>query len=236
MNYGVAFVAGAIHKYYDDIQDNKVECSPLFLETLKVLMVTTMTMLFMRSPGVSLFFIVIIAIYWSLGSIDSDVWKACVPIPFLTCIVQYNQYGLIDILDILQRIVFVIIVGLVMYFEDGIVPEETSLQKSFIRIGFLGIAAFLYWFYRNLPGIVFVGPMLSFLVGYLVSNLFFHYKTFLSLLIQRPSSQPTVLAKETTNTEIPSKQLEVLDSPAQDDEHTRVSDSDNVPLKSSEAQ
>lgn len=236
MDYGIAFLAGAIHKYYDDIEDNKIECSPLFLETLKVLMVSTMTMFFMRSPGASLFFLGIIAIYWSLGAIDTTLWKACVPIPFLTCLVHYDQYGLTNMLDILQRLAFVIIVGFTMYFEDGIVPEETSVRKSFVRIGFILLALVFLWLYRNLPSISFVGSMLLFLIGYLVSNLLFHYDTLLTPLLLTKVSQATVLSKETMNTDIPSKVPSVSGSPPQVVVHTHESDSDNVLLKLSEAQ
>ena len=236
MDYGLAFAAGAIHKYYDDIQDNNIECNPLFLETLKVLMVSTMTMLFMRSPGVSLFFLIIIAIYWSLGRVDSDVWKACVPIPFLTCLFQIHEYGLTNILDILQRLVFVILVGLIMYFEDGLVPEETSVRKSVIRIGFILLAFVFLWVYRNLPSISFVGSMLMFLIGYLVSNILYHYDTLLTPLLQRKASQASVLPKETTHTETPSKLPSVSDSLPRDDAHSHVSDSDSVLLTPSEAQ
>ncbi len=236
MDYGVAFVAGAIHKLYDDIQDNEVPLKPLHLELLKVLMITTMTMMFMRSPGVSLFFLIVIGIYYSLGRIDSEFWQACVPIPFLTCLVNYNQYGISNIIDILYRLVVVIIVGLMMYFEDGLVPEETSKRKSLIRIGFIGLAGFFLYLYRNLDAIHFVGPLLCFLIGYLLTNIVYHWQTLLTPPKERRASLSSVLSTETMNTEVQSKQDEVLDFQLQDDAHSHVSDLDNAPLKPSEAE
>jgi hypothetical protein len=234
MEYGIAFVAGAIHKYYDDVQDTKQEVSPFFLELLKILMVSTMTILFMRNAGVSLFFLLLIAIYGSLGRIDSDVWKACVPIPFLTTALHWNEYSFSGTMDMLQKAAFVLLLGTIMYFEDGLVPEETSVRKSLIRIGFIGLALFFVWLYRNLPAISFVGPMLFFLIGYLVSNLVYHSSTLLTLQRQTKASQSTVLSTETMNTETQSKASEVLDSPLQDVEHIDVCDSDSVLSKSLE--
>lgn len=236
MNYGIAFVAGAIHKLYDDIQDNEVPLKPLHLELLKVLMVTTMTIMFMRSPGVSLFFLIVIGIYYSLGTIDSDVWKACVPIPFLTCLVNYSQYGISNVLDILYRLVVVIIVGLMMYFEHGLVPEETSVRKSIIRLGFIGLAGFFLYLYRNLGAITFVGPLLWFLIGYLFTNIVYHWKTLITPPKERKASLSSVLSTETMNTEVLTKQDEALDVPEQDDARSHVSDLDNAPLKPSEAE
>jgi len=234
MEYGIAFVAGAIHKYYDDVQDTNQDVSPFFLELLKILMVSTMTILFMRNAGVSMFFLVLIAIYGSLGRIDSDVWKACVPIPFLTTALHWNEYSFSDTMDMLQKAAFVLLLGTIMYFEDGLVPEETSVRKSLIRIGFIGLALFFVWLYRNLPAISFVGPMLFFLIGYLVSNLVYHSSTLLTLQTQRKASPATVLSTETTNTETQSKVSAVLDSPLRDVEHIDVSDSDSVLSKSLE--
>lgn len=236
MEYGIAFAAGAIHKYYDDVQDTKQEVSSLFLEVLKILMVSTMTILFMRNAGISMFFLLLIGIYGSLGRIDSDVWKACVPIPFLTTALHWNEYSFTGIMDMLQKAVFVILLGTIMYFEDGLVPEETSVRKSLVRIGFIALALFFTWMYRNLPAITFVGPMLFFLIGYLVSNLVYHSSTLLPFILQTQgkASPPTVLSTETTNTETLSKASSVSDSPLQDVEHIDVSDSGSVLSKLSE--
>jgi hypothetical protein len=182
MDYGISFIAGAIHKYYDDIQDNKEETTPLYLETIKVLMITTMTINFIRSPSLSAFFHIVIGIYFSLGRIDSDFWKACVPIPFLTCLVSYDQYAFLGIYDFLQRIFFVLLVGTIMYFEDGLVPEETSVRKSLIRVGFIFAFLFTMWMYRNLESFSFVGSASFFLIGYLVSNIIYHSKTILDFI------------------------------------------------------
>lgn len=236
MEYGIAFVAGAIHKLYDDVQDTNVELQPLYLETLKVLMVATMTLLFVKSPGVSLFFLLIIAIYGSLGRIDSDVWKACVPIPFLTCLINYDQYGILNMVDLIQRFFAVFVISFIMYFEDGLIPEETSLRKSITRVGFIGIAITFLYLYKNLPALTFVGPILWFLIGYLLANLAFHWKTLLSPLTKKEPLLPSVLSTKTTNTETPAKQDEASEIVPLTDGHSSLLDSNNVPLKPLEVQ
>jgi hypothetical protein len=236
MEYGIAFVAGAIHKLYDDVQDTNVQLPPLYLEALKVLMVATMTLMFVKSPGVSLFFLIIIAIYGSLGRIDSDVWKACVPIPFLTCLVNYDQYSFLNMTDTVQRLFALVVISFIMYFEDGLIPEETSVRKSIIRIGFIGIAGTFLYLYRNLSALSFVGPILWFLIGYLLANLAFHWKTLVSPQTKTEPSRPSVLPTKTKNTETQAKQDEVLEILQQDDVHSLVSDSNSVLLKSSEVQ
>lgn len=220
MDYGISLISGAIHKYYDDIQDNEEPVSPLFLESVKVLMITIMTINFIRSPGLSAFFLIIICIYWSLGRVDSDFWKACMSIPVLTCLVNYEQFTFLGPFDLFQRLIYVLIVGTIMYFEDGLIPEETSLRKTLVRIGF--ILAFLgaMWIYKDLSSFPFVGAASCFLIGYLISNITYHF-------IYRKSSPATPSTSEKADTENLSKLEGPLGSHPQIVVHSRESSSDN---------
>lgn len=231
MDYGVSFVSGAIHKYYDDIQDNEEPVSPLFLESVKVLMITIMTINFIRSPGLSAFFLIIICIYWCLGRVDSDFWKACMSIPVLTCLVNYEQFAHpFDPFDAFQRAAYVLVVGTIMYFEDGLIPEETSLRKTLVRIGFIMAFLGVMWIYKDLSSFPFVGAASCFLIGYLISNLTYHF-------IHRSSSPATSSISEKADTENLSKtSLATSDQPPQIVEHSHESVSNTPPLTNEESQ
>lgn len=226
MDYGIPLVAGAIHKYYDDIQDTKAEVSPLFMESVKVLMVTTMTISYMRNPSFSAFFLIIICIYWSLGRIDSDFWKACVPIPIITCLVNYDQYSYLGPYDVIQRIIYIFLCGTIMYFEDGLVPEETSVRKTIIRIVIIGLLSIMMFIYKDLSSMSFIFSTSLFLIGYLIANILYHYET----IIGKKAPATTPLAKETSYT--PNEK----DVNQPEDERIPVSESNTPPSAQAEAQ
>lgn len=181
MDYGISLLAGAIHKYYDDIQDNEADLSPLFLESIKVLMVTIMTINFMRIPSFSLFFILSICIYGILGRIDSDFWKACIPIPILTLIVNYSQFTYLGIFNIIQHVITIVLLGIFMYFEDILVPEETSIRKTASRIGIIILFIFLLFLLRNISSFPFIAAVLFFSMGYLMTNILYHHDKLLAI-------------------------------------------------------
>lgn len=226
MDYGISLLAGAIHKYYDDIQDTKAEVSPLFMESVKVLMVTMMTISYMRNPSFSAFFLIIICIYWSLDRIDSDFWKACVPIPIITCLVNYDQYSYLGVYDVFQRMIYIFLCGTIMYFEDGMVPEETSVRKTIIRIGIIVLLLIFMLIYKDLSSMSFIFSTSLFLIGYLIANIVYHYETI--LYTKAPPTTP--LPKETVNTPNDTAPLQ----PA--DERIPVSESNTPPSAQAEAQ
>jgi hypothetical protein len=226
MDYAIPLAAGLIHKYYDDIQDTKAEVSPLFMESVKVLMVTTMTISYMRSPSFSAVFLIIICIYWSLGRIDSDFWKACVPIPILTCLVNYDQYSYLGPYDIFQRMIYILIGGTILYFEDGMVPEETSVRKTIIRIGVIFLLLITMFIYKDLSSMPFIFSTSLFLIGYLIANIIYHYET----MIGTKAPPATPLPKETSYT--PNEKT--VNQP--DEEHIPVSESNTPPSPPTEAQ
>ena len=231
MDYGISLISGAVHKYYDDIQDNEEPVSPLFLESVKVLMITIMTINFIRSPGLSAFFLVIICIYWSLGRVDSDFWKACMSIPVLTCLVNYEQFVVsFDPFDAFQRAVFVLILGSSMYIEDGLIPEETSLRKTLLRIGFIFVFLALMWISKDLSSFPFIAATSCFIIGYLISNVVYHS-------IHKTSSPTTSSTSEKADTENTSKSSLAPSGPLpQDAAHTHESESSTPPLTDEESQ
>lgn len=181
MDHAISLLAGAIHKYYDDIHDNEEDLSPLFLESIKVLMVTVMTINFMRIPSFSLFFILSICIYGILGRIDSDFWKACIPIPILTLLVNYSQFTYLGIFNIIQHVLIIVLLGIFMYLEDILVPEETSIRKTASRISFIVIFIFLIFLLRNVSSFPFIAAVLFFSIGYLMTNILYHSDTLLDI-------------------------------------------------------
>jgi hypothetical protein len=237
MENSISFIAGSIHKYYDDLQDNREITDPLFLETVKVLMITIMTINFIRNPSFSAFFLVIIGIYYSLGRIDCDFWKACVCIPFITTLVSYDQFAFLGSIDFIQRMFYVFFVGTIMYFEDGFVPEETSVRKTVIRIGLIFVLLFLIWLYKNLDSKSLANPVSYFLIGYLITNIIYHRNTIFDAIGMKKTVSPEKpLEKEIVNKETQSKNLSHTDSPPPADSHTHLYDSNNLPLKSQEDQ
>jgi hypothetical protein len=126
-------LSGVVFKVYDDIQDNKIPLDPSYTELLKVLVVCIFTIMFMSDIGVSFLYIIICGYCWLVNQVDSVFWKSCLVIPVLTTLANLSkiQYG--GIFDIFQRIIFTVIIGIFIFFEDRSFPEEFSERKLMFR-------------------------------------------------------------------------------------------------------
>jgi len=174
MEQYIPLLAGIVHKVYDDITDNKITLLPLHDDLLKVAMVCLMTVLFLQNPTTSAFFLIVIVIYWQAGKIDCDFWKACIPIPIITTVVNYDKFFFVSWLDSLQRLFFIVLVGLAMFVEDKMFPEETSFNKTYSRIILIGVFGFTVWLTHNFSARGFIHSCLLFGIGYIIANIAFH--------------------------------------------------------------
>jgi len=175
MDATVALLSGAIHKLYDDLADNGVKLSSQNLEIIKVLMVCLMTIAFIKNIGFSFFFLILILLYWFVGKIDTEFWIACIPIPIITTIVNIHQFEYIGIIDIIQRLVFIVWVVVISLAEDKIFPEETSILKTLFRIGLIIMSVLIMYFTQSFTSYPFIKTTALFYIGYLVANLCYHF-------------------------------------------------------------
>ena len=174
MEHIIALLAGGVHKLYDDVHDNNITLSPVYDELIKVVMVCLMTILFIQNPTTSAFFLLVILIYWSVGKIDCDFWKACIPIPIITTIVNYDKFIFTSWPDIFQRGFFIALIGGIMRVEDGIFPEETSVYKTCSRVFLIALMSGIIWYTCDFSAKGFIHSILLFLIGYLAANIGFH--------------------------------------------------------------
>lgn len=170
----IAFSAGAVHKLYDDIHDNQIELSSFHMELVKVLMVTLMTILFLKSQSISVLFLIIIVICIYQGNIDSDFWKACMTMPVITTVVNLDSPINTSLTDIAQKIILFLVFSGVFIGEHKIFTEETSVRKTIFRSSLAVILAILIYLTRGFVSYPFIKMFGLFVIGYIVANLSFH--------------------------------------------------------------
>jgi len=127
-------VSGILMKTYDDILDTNVQISPEYLELLKVLLVCFFTISFVRNTGLSVIAIIGTAICYMLNQVDSPFWQACMVIPLVTTLANYDKIVYVSLFDTLERIFAVLSMGIVFAAESHFFPEEYSEQKVYVRM------------------------------------------------------------------------------------------------------
>jgi hypothetical protein len=192
MEHIIALLAGGVHKLYDDVHDNNITLSPVYDELIKVIMVCLMTILFIQNPTTSAFFLIVILIYWSVGKIDCDFWKACIPIPIITTLVNYDKFIFTSWPDVFQRGFFIALIGGIMRAEDSLFPEETSVYKTCSRVFLIALMSGIIWYTCDFSAKGFIHSILLFLIGYLAANIGFHaiLPTVKNLITTEKSATP----------------------------------------------
>jgi len=174
MENTIFFLSGFIHKLYDDISDNNEEISSQNIELIKVLMVCLMTISFMLDIGLSSFFVIITLIYWCIGKVDNEFWKACIPIPIITTLINLDKFEFVGFFDLFQRIIFVSILSISMIVEDKVCPEEISEIKICIRIITIFVGLLTIYLTQSFSSKKFIHSMIFFILGYMLSNFSYH--------------------------------------------------------------
>jgi hypothetical protein len=174
MEHIISLLSGAAHNMYDDLNDNNIKLSPIYYELIKVLMVCLMTVFFIQNPTTSAFFLIVILIYWSVGKIDSDFWKACISMPIITTLVNYDKFVFTTWADVFQRGFFIFAIGGVLFVEDGLFPEEESTNKTLSRVFLIALMSVVIWITYNFSASGFIHSTLLFYIGYLIANLGYH--------------------------------------------------------------
>ena len=230
-----AFLLGVSLKIVDEVLDKDIELSEFYLELFKTLTVVCLTIASLHDFPFAISTVLSLGLSYFAGGIDQPYWWAFFVCAALLACLSFTRESLtIWLLPAIWVMPFIV------YGEALVFPENSSLQKMLGSALMIPLLIGLY----HLPFVSFLKQKLShsglaekavlFGIGYFAARA--SIKAYINLQRETPSSQPTVLAKETTNTKTLSKQPEVLDVPSQDDAHSHVSDSDNVPLKSLEVQ
>ena len=174
MDEFVAFSSCALLKVYDDIQDNSITISNLQMESLKVAAVTFITILFLKSQTITIFCILTIFICMYQGAIDSDFWKACIPIPFLTLLVNFSVVHF-SVTDIAQKALAFLVLSGFSIGEHKIFKEEKSVRKTIFRSIIVVIIPILIYLTRDLMSFPFIKLIGIGGIGYFGSNLLFQF-------------------------------------------------------------
>ena len=174
MENSIFFLSGFIHKLYDDFSDNNEQISSQIIELIKVLMVCLMTISFMLDIGLSSFFVIITMIYWCIGKVDNEFWKACIPIPIITTLINLDKFEFVGFFDLFQRLIFVTILSISMIIEDKAFPEEISETKISFRIITFFVGLLVIYLTQTFSSRKFIHSMLFFILGYILSNLSYH--------------------------------------------------------------
>ena len=176
MDIAISIASGALYKLYDDITDNNTPISSLTLEIIKVLLVTTTTIIMVKNPDVAFFFAVMSVICYVANQVDTDFWKGCALTPFLLVLLHASYFFQLSSWDVGIRFLLSILAVLIIYLEAKMIPEEMSPRKYVSRLSFLGFEAAGAYF-ANLYGFDYLVPGFLFFIGYFLSNLVFHFPT-----------------------------------------------------------
>lgn len=186
--YIIAFVSGVAWKVYDDVVDNNIYIeSSLELEFIKVFMVCTGTLYLYLDIFLSVLFIaLIIPINIYIKGIDNNVWKAMCILPFITLACGYDRIGTLAVHSI-QRVIVIVLYGILMLIDDKFFPEETSTKKTISRsFATILLVVTLYYIHElNMISFMEIRPFIVWGLGYLVSNIVFHtlfFKTQLTTI------------------------------------------------------
>lgn len=236
MEYGLALLAGGLHKYTDDLMDTNKPVTSFHLEQVKVLMVTIITIALSKSPSLTFFSFLNVCVYFFLEKIDTDFWKACMPIPFLVFLAMVSTYKIPSLESLLYSVLFLFLVGGLMVAENYSFPEEMSEKKLSARTSLCIFLGTILFFLRGTDVFYIIGPISFFGIGYLATSVAYHSKTVIDFFTLKSTIAKDVPATfsepETLNTPDLSKEPVALDVPAQDDAHSLSSDSNSVLLKS----
>jgi hypothetical protein len=235
MESASAFLLGASLKLVDEVLDKDITLDPFFLELFKSLTIVFLTISAAKDFPFAISTLLSLLFSYFAGGIDDSYWFAFIIVTSFLCILSFSPNYLTPWL-----LPCILIMPLIVYGEALVFPENSSFEKMIGSAAMIPLLIILY----NLPIVSFLKAKIPlsglaekgilFGIGYFFTRTL--VKAFINLRMQTHTSKPTVLPTETTNTEIQSKQPEVLDSPPPNDAHSRVSDSDNVSLKSLEVQ
>ena len=176
MEVALSLISGALYKLYDDITDNNTPISSLALEIIKVLLVTTTTIIMIKNPDIAFFCAVMSVMCYFVNQFDTDFWKGWAVTPFLILLFHTAYFMSLSSWNIGIRIVLSFFAILIIYLEAKMIPEEMSPRKYISRLSFLGFEAAAAYF-SSVYGFDYLVPGFLFFVGYFSANLSFHFPT-----------------------------------------------------------
>ena len=171
-----AFLTGGLIKLYDDIKDNNFvtdeqESKSPLMTILKLFIIVLFFIMSMTDPTL-LFLSIFIAIPLCLyvGQIDIELWNILIYVSYIALIMNLDK-----ILDnVSKKMMIAIGIGVLILIEAKLFPEEKSKQKTAFRLFFIFLGVSLMYYSRSTP-YEFINVVVSFCVGYGISNILFQY-------------------------------------------------------------
>jgi hypothetical protein len=168
----LSLLAGSVIKLYDDLTDTHK--SYKHIELVKILVVFFLTMFLLLDPHLSLFFVTtMVPSTLLVGQLDHSFWQYLVCVPVLTTLFTFHKLEYLGLFDLIQR--FILMVGsfLIILLEALLFPEESSTEKTIVRLAILPVLLALIWMTRSLSSGRFVMYMSLFTFGYFATNLIY---------------------------------------------------------------
>jgi hypothetical protein len=235
MEVGSAFFLGICLKIVDEVLDKDILVQELFLEIFKALTLVFLTISTLHDFPFAVSTVLSLGLSYFAGGIDHDYWWAFLGCSILLSILSFTTQSLT-----IWLLPAIWIMPLIVYGEAMVFPENSSIGKMLGSAAMIPLLMGLYFvplvpfLQQKLPHSALAEKGILFGIGYFAARTCI--KAYINFQEKTKPSQPVVLTKETMNRETLSKPPLASDSPPLNDEHTHVSDSDNVLLKLSEAQ
>lgn len=190
-------LAGVMMKTYDDILDNKIEISPGYMDLVKVLLVCFFTIAFLRNTGLSVMAVIGTAMCYMLNQVDSPFWQACMAIPVLTTLANYNRIVYVGVFDTMERILAVLGMGLVFAIESHFFPEEYSEKKIYGRFFVVMAGIPLLQYTSIFSAGKAIGGGLAMGLGYAATSVFNNLHKLFEVVPATPPATPEKVSEST---------------------------------------
>lgn len=185
-----ALIVGIITKLYDDLTDSdelKISENTFFIELLKVLQVSTVTIWFYNDHFNAVLATMALLSAFFVGEIDTNFWLACTAVPFLfsSFLIPFLLF-FVDFKTIMNHLNYkfihdslhgIIIVSSNVYLEKKYYPEDSSEKKYKWRFLIMLWYIIIVTFFKDMDLIINFIPIMYFNIGYLAMSVFF--QTFL---------------------------------------------------------
>ena len=181
MDYFIPLTLGVVLKFFDDSIDLKLNIPNIYIYTSQILIII-LSILAIKNDVILGFIVLILLIISNYcKKFDHIFWYIYLFTIFFTCLYFKNQIitVLVDY-DNYIKLVCIVIISLLVYFEETGCTEEYSKYKTTIRTyniiwNSLLIFFLEYYKYTETFGLEFIVKLLIFINSYFITNIIIQY-------------------------------------------------------------
>ena len=145
-NY-IAILTGAAWKLYDDYVDIGLSIHPAIIETLKIIIALSTTLLLGIDTYLAIIFAILTAFVFFEGVAETTFWKAGALIPIVMLVVGAPYFSYASAGELAYFIGALVVCSATLFAEHTYFPEEISWKKAATRIinaGFTFIFPYMF--------------------------------------------------------------------------------------------